>query len=301
MRKILLALALAIALLAGTAGAAGASAVTASKPAPLPVLYNLGGGLGSVWNNPQVKPRTFYIFADGSAAVIGMRWARWNHRTAVTRTATDYERTGPCCTKADQHYHKVTVTLSGVRSRGGPRPGPYFTKMVITGRGFRTLTYTYQVLRGGGLVIGSWIGGVSAGTAAASAPRLPVVHDAFGWKQNLIRPSFLGALHSIVPPKAIDGDFALMKLHWAAWGQRSARGTGRIGWAQPGPGGNGISRQAPVTVTLSAVAAHGGRPYFSRLAFRFTWRGHTYSGTERFADPCGNTAGCWVTPGTPVI
>jgi hypothetical protein len=35
------------------------------------------------------------------------------------------------------------------------------------------------------------------------------------------------------------------------------------------------------------------------LTFRFTWRGHTYAGTERFADPCGNTTGCWVTPGTP--
>ena len=100
MRKILLALALAIALLAGTAGIAGAS-VTTSKPAPLPVLYNLGGGLGSVWNNPEIRPAIFYIFADGSGAVTGMRWARWNHGTAVTSRATDYSRTGPCCTKSD--------------------------------------------------------------------------------------------------------------------------------------------------------------------------------------------------------
>jgi len=161
MRKILLALALAIALLAGSAGTAGASAVMTSKPAPLPVLYNLGGADAAVWNNPQVKPAIFYIFADGSGAVIGMRWARWNHGTAVTRTATDYYRSGPCCTKSDQHYHAVTVTLSDVRYRGGPRPGPYFTKMVITGRGFRTLTYTYKVFRHGSLVIGGWEGGIS--------------------------------------------------------------------------------------------------------------------------------------------
>ena len=123
MRKILLALALAAALLAGSAGIASASPAAASKPAPLPVLYNLGGGMAAVWNNPQVKPKIFYIFADGSAAVIGMRWARWNHRTAVTSKATEYYRTGPCCTKSDQHYVKVTVTLSDVRYRGGPRPG----------------------------------------------------------------------------------------------------------------------------------------------------------------------------------
>jgi hypothetical protein len=141
---------------------------------------------------------------------------------------------------------------------------------------------------------------VSAGTAAASAPRLPVVHGALGWNQDLTRPSFLGAMYSRVPPKAIDANVVLETLRWSSWGQRTAHGTGRISWAQPGPGGNGISRQAPVTVTLSAVGTHGGRRYFSRLAFSFTWRGHKYAGTERFADPCGNTAGCWVTPGTPV-
>jgi hypothetical protein len=142
---------------------------------------------------------------------------------------------------------------------------------------------------------------VSAGTAVASVPRLPVVHDWLGWNQELTRPSFLGALHSGVPPKAMDGSFVLLNLRWSAWAQGSAHGTGRISWAQPGPGGNGISRQAPVRVTLSSVATHGGRPYFSRLAFRFTWRCNTYTGTERFADPCGNTTGCWVTPGTPVV
>jgi hypothetical protein len=161
MRKILPALALAAALLAGSAGTAAASPVTASKPAPLPVLYNLGGGLGSVWDKPEVRPAVFYIFADGSGAVIGMHWARWNHTTAVTSKATDYSRSGPCCTNSDQHYHAVTVTLSDVRYRGGPRSGQYFTRMVITGRGFRTLTYTYKVFRTGSVVIGSWVGGAS--------------------------------------------------------------------------------------------------------------------------------------------
>jgi hypothetical protein len=161
MRKILLALALATALLAGSAGMAKASAVTTSKSAPLPVLYNLGGGLGSVWNKPEVRPAIFYIFADGSGAVIGMHWARWNQSTAVTSGATDYSRSGPCCTKADQHYYKVTVTLSDVRYRGGPRPGPYFSRMVITGRGFRTLRYTYKVFGHGSFAAGGWIGGGS--------------------------------------------------------------------------------------------------------------------------------------------
>ena len=79
MRKILLALALAAPLLAGSAGMASASPAAAPKAAPLPVLYNLGGGTGAVWDYPQVKPKIFYIFADGTAAVTGMHWARWNH------------------------------------------------------------------------------------------------------------------------------------------------------------------------------------------------------------------------------
>jgi hypothetical protein len=35
--------------------------------------------------------------------------------------------------------------------------GPYFTKMVISGHGIRTLTYTYKVFRNGSLVDGSWL------------------------------------------------------------------------------------------------------------------------------------------------
>jgi WD40 repeat protein len=92
-------------------------------PTALPVLYNLGGALAAVWNNPQVKPVVFYIFADGSAAIGGMRWARWNDATAVTSSATYYDRSGACCTKSDQHYYKVTVTLSDVRQRRGRRLG----------------------------------------------------------------------------------------------------------------------------------------------------------------------------------
>jgi hypothetical protein len=77
---------------------------------------------------------------------------------------------------------------------------------------------------------------VSAGTAVASAPKPPVVHDWLGWNQNLTRPSFLGALHSGVPPKAIDGDFTLMKLHWSAWGQAPPTAPGRSAGHSPGRG-----------------------------------------------------------------
>ena len=293
----LITLALAGTLLAGPAVTAGASA---ARPGPLPVLYNLGGGTGAVWNFPQVKPRKFFIFADGTAALIGMHWARWTHTRAVTSRAVYYDRTGPCCTGTDQHRHKVTVTLSRVRQRGGPRRGPYFVRMVITGHHFATETLTYTVFRGGGTVAGGWLLHNSASvTRPGSTARRTVVHDSLGWSQNLIKPSFLGAMFSNVPPRAIDGNFVLQNLHWSAWARTSAHATGRIGWAQPGSGGNGINRQAPVRVRLYAVATHHGRRYFSRLAFSFTWRHHAYAGKVKFLDPCGNTAGCWTAPGMP--
>ncbi len=130
-------------------------------PAPLPVLYNLGGSPGSAWDLPQVRSAVFYIFVDGSAALTGMRWAHWNDTSAVTSSATYYDRSGPCCTKSDQHYYKVTVTLSDISPGGGPRPGSYFGRMVIAGHGFRTIAYTYKVSFIGNVVMGARTGGPS--------------------------------------------------------------------------------------------------------------------------------------------
>ncbi len=153
-----------------------AHATPAAAPNP-PVLYGFGGADAAVWNLPEVRPGGFAIFADGSAAVTRMHWARWTASTAVTSSATYYDRTGPCCTTSDQHFYQVTVTLSDVRYRGGPRPGPYFSRMVIAGRGFPTLTYTYEVFRGGGTVDGGWVGGAAPpapqatpASASAAAP-----------------------------------------------------------------------------------------------------------------------------------
>jgi WD40 repeat protein len=129
----------------------------APVPTELPVLYNLGGEDAAVWDYRQVRPSTFYIFADGSASIVAMRWARWNDATAVTSSATYYDRSGPCCTSSDQHHYKVTVALSDPQQSGGPQPGPYFSRMVITGPSiFPTLTYTYEVLSGGSTVTGGW-------------------------------------------------------------------------------------------------------------------------------------------------
>ena len=71
----------------------------------------------------QVRPKgPWWIFIDGMAFIYKMHWSRWNGKTAVA-TAVYYDRTGPCCTKADRRYYKITMTLSDVwRSRSVPDP-----------------------------------------------------------------------------------------------------------------------------------------------------------------------------------
>jgi hypothetical protein len=74
--------------------------------------------------------------------------------------------------------------------------------MVITGHHFRTQTLTYKVFWAGGKLFGSWLSHTSASVIRpGSAPRRTVVHDSLGWSQNLIKPSFLGAMFSNVPPR----------------------------------------------------------------------------------------------------
>jgi len=155
---------------AGTAVAVSqrSSGPAAATPVPQPVLYQYDYKSGG-WTLPQVRPAGWVLFVDGRALLVGMHWARWTGTTAVTSSATWYERDGSGFTKADQHYYKVTVTLSDVRRSGGPRPGPYFTRMVITGRGLRTLTYTYEVYRGNALA--AWEGGPAP--SATPTPAVP--------------------------------------------------------------------------------------------------------------------------------
>jgi eukaryotic-like serine/threonine-protein kinase len=264
------------------------------EPVPEPLRPLVEAGLAK---DPARRP------ADGTALVAGLRTA------AGQACGPGWEERGR------SRLAEAALLLAALWPTGGPAAVHGSTVHRVRLR--RHLPHQQISMAKAAIMTGIVIAGAAAGTAVAaavsrpsSAPaavtpatarRLPVVDDALGWNQHLTRPSFLGALYSGVPPKAIDGNFVLENLRWPSWGASSAHGTGQIGWAQPGPGGNGISRQAPVMVTLSAVATYGGSRYFSRLAFRFTWHGHTYAGSERFADPCGNTAGCWVSPGTAVI
>lgn len=84
---------------------------------------------------------------EGGGSPVRMRQlaarSRWNGSTAVA-SAVYYDRIGACCTKADQHYYKITMTLSDVWRRGGPHPGPYFDRMTLTGGVHAKLMYNQK-------------------------------------------------------------------------------------------------------------------------------------------------------------
>jgi hypothetical protein len=136
-------------LFVGAGTGATASAAIRTQPTPLPALYNYDFSTGG-WTLAEVRQAdAWLIFIDGSAFIYKFHWSRWNGSTAVA-TAVYYDRTGPCCTNADQHYYRITVTLSDVLRRGGPKPGPYFDLMTLTGGVHAKLTYNqkYKIWNG---------------------------------------------------------------------------------------------------------------------------------------------------------
>jgi hypothetical protein len=105
-----------VGLFAGVGNGGAASAAVKTQSTPLPALYNYDFNTGG-WTLPEVKQTgAWLIFIDGSAFIY----------------------------KADQHYYRITMTLSDVLRRGGPKPGPYFGVMTLTGGVHARLTYNQK-------------------------------------------------------------------------------------------------------------------------------------------------------------
>ena len=160
MRKSLITIALAFGLLAGSASAA--SAATPAAVQKLPALYNLGGAPFAAWNLPQIRPGFFYVFADGSAALVGakgtpkdkpIRWKSWTRRAALAHghfTWRDNAAPGP------YHFSAVTIVLWDVKTRGGARPGVrYYDKMTIDFT-HSHVVLQYRTVGSGKFIAGGW-------------------------------------------------------------------------------------------------------------------------------------------------
>jgi hypothetical protein len=147
---VLVPLAAVLATFAGTAGPAQAGVGGRVSPAKTttPVLYNLGGGTGAVWNLAQRRPAIFYLAADGSAALGDkahhLKWTKWNTVSGAA-TGKYYYRTGPCC---KYHSEAVAITVSHVVEQR--RNKKWYDRMTIRFSNSKYVTLRYERIDGFG-------------------------------------------------------------------------------------------------------------------------------------------------------
>ena len=129
MRKMLIAIGAAIAALA----LSGVPAVTASA-APVPVIYNYAAG----WSNPAVRPYWVIIGQGGSPMAHTWWWNTWNSTVAKSTGMLWTDNCVPNCAYGKESYHKLYVTLSGVKYHNGR---PYYSVMTWYTPGYRMASY----------------------------------------------------------------------------------------------------------------------------------------------------------------
>ena len=252
MRKSLVTIALAIGLLAGSVSMASATPVSAPK---LPVLYNLGGAPFAAWNLPQVRPRVFYIFADGSAALVGAKgtprdkpihWKSWTQRSAF---ADGYFTWRVNAAPGPYYFSAATITLWDVKTRGGVRAGVrYYDKMTIDFTQCHCNSHVVLQYRTGGsgkYIAGGWAaisgrfpgpgGAAQRGTYLTSYvinADAPVIHKApvapeFVYKNGRyrvvwgVRPAGRFTIYS-------GPSVYLLGTRWSSWTAATARATGEL-------------------------------------------------------------------------
>jgi hypothetical protein len=115
MSKILRRLALAVITLAVGFGTPAVMAGTASA-AVTPVIYNspIGG-----WSHAQVKPQWVVINQSASPSAHTWYWNTWNSTTAKSTGTLWVNTCTPYCAAGHYSYHKLYVTMSGVKYHNG--------------------------------------------------------------------------------------------------------------------------------------------------------------------------------------
>jgi len=129
MRKMLIVIGAAVAALA-----LGGVPAVAAPAAAGPVIYNYAAG----WDNPAVRPHWVVIGEGGSPMAHTWWWNTWNSRVARSAGTLWTDNCIPDCADGKESYHKLYVTLSGVRWHGGR---PYYSVMTWYTPGYRLRPY----------------------------------------------------------------------------------------------------------------------------------------------------------------
>ena len=126
LNKIIAAVALAIASAFGIAAAMPASATTGMPP----VIYNDSNG----WLTPQVRPAWILIGQGGSPMAHTWHWTTWNSKAARSTGTLVTNNCIPNCAYGRDSYHKLYVTLSGLKHHNGRA---YYSVMTWYTPGYR--------------------------------------------------------------------------------------------------------------------------------------------------------------------
>lgn len=133
------------------AGLAGGLASSAQASA-VPVIYNYAG---VSWQYPQVRPARVVISGDGAVFGHTWYWNAWNATYAKSTGTLWVNNCRPYCAVGKFSYHKLYVTLSGVKYHNGRA---YYSAMKWYTPGFstnwsghwsRTITFNFRKYPGG--------------------------------------------------------------------------------------------------------------------------------------------------------
>jgi len=112
LNKIIVAVALAFTSICGLAVVTAGLASAAVRP---PVIYNNSNG----WSTPQVRPTWILIGQGGSPMAHTWHWNTWNSKAARSTGTLEINNCIPDCASGSAGYHKLYVTLSGVKYHHG--------------------------------------------------------------------------------------------------------------------------------------------------------------------------------------
>jgi hypothetical protein len=287
MRKPLITIALAIGLLAGSASTASATATATATAPKLPALYNLGGAPYAAWNAPEVRPGSFAIFADGSAALVGAKgtpedkpihWKSWTQRSAFADgyyTWRDGAAPGP------YYFSAATISLWDVQARGGARAGVrYYDKMTINFTQCHCNSHVvlqYRTAGSGKYIGGFWDqisgrfpGGLSAARPGAHVTTFVLAAGASAGRKTPVAPELVSkdGRYRIVWGVRPAGRFTiysgpgvyLLGTRWTSWTAATARATGEL-WGLDAK----LMNLGHASIVLSAPKSHDGLVYYSAL------------------------------------
>ena len=140
--KIIATVALAITSIFGLVAVTAELASAATQP---PVIYN-----AFFWKTPQVRPAWIGIGMGGAPVAHTWHWSTWNSKAARSTGTLVTDNCIPSCARGSYSYHKLYVTLSGLKHHNGRA---YYSVMTWYTPGFQmigqrhsTVTMHYQGL-----------------------------------------------------------------------------------------------------------------------------------------------------------